>query len=109
MCCSEIRLLQQRSGLAGYRAFPDPLTPLAGNRVGQGTQGGSIEGPKEKERVVKHSTGRLLQDTPVQSFPTNAANRKPIAKHGPRCQDTEANEFSRKVNEARRNYGNGSL
>lgn len=87
VCSSEIRLLQQRSGLAGYRALPDPLTPLAGKRVGQGTQGGSVEGPKEKERVERHSTGHLLQDTPVQSFPTNVANRKPMAKHPPGCQN----------------------
>lgn len=69
VCSSEIRLLQQRSGLAGYRALPAPLSPLAGAGAGQGTQGGSAEGPREKERVGRHSTGRLLQDTPVLSLP----------------------------------------
>lgn len=79
MCSSEIRLLQQRSGLAGYRALPAPLSPLAG--AGQGTQGGSTEGPREKERVGRHSTGRLLQDTPVLSLLGNVVTGKPMVRH----------------------------
>lgn len=80
VCSSEIRLLRQRSGLAGYRALPAPLSPLAGAGAGQGTQGGPTEGPREKERVGRHSTGRLLQDTPVLSLPANVANSKTCAK-----------------------------
>lgn len=102
VCSSEIRLLRQRSGLAGYRALPAPLSPLAGAGAGQGTQGGPAEGPREKERVGRHSTGRLLQDTPVLSLPANVADGKPMVGHVPRCQDTEANIFRRRVNQASR-------
>lgn len=97
VCSSEIRLLRQRSGLAGYRALPAPLSPLAGAGAGQGTQGGPVEGPKEKERVGRHSTGRLLQDTPVLSLPANVANGKPCAK----VPDIETKAF-RRVNQAHR-------
>lgn len=102
VCSTEIRLLQQRSGLAGYRALPAPLSPLAGARAGQGTQGGPTEGPREKERVGRHSTGRLLQDTPVPSLPANVADVKPMVRRVPRCRDTEANIFRRRVNQASR-------
>lgn len=102
VCSSEIRLLRQRSGLAGYRALPAPLSPLAGAGAGQGTQGGPAEGPREKERVGRHSTGHLLQDSPVLSLPANVADGKPTVRHVPRCQDTEANTFRRRVNQASR-------
>lgn len=102
VCSSEIRLLRQRSGLAGYRALPAPLSPLAGAGAGQGTQGGPTEGPREKERVGRHSTGRLLQDTPVLSVPANVADGKPTVRHVPTCQDTEANTFRRRVDQASR-------
>ena len=80
--------------MAGYRVLPVPLSPLAGAGAGQGTQGGSAEGPREKARVGRHSTGRLLQHTPVLSFPANVASGKPIAKHVPRCKDIVANSLS---------------
>ncbi|MEQ2205770.1 hypothetical protein XENOCAPTIV_013146 [Xenoophorus captivus] len=80
VCSTEIRLLQQRSGLAGYRALPDPLTPLAGIGLGREHREGSTEGPEEKERLGRHSTGCLLQDTPVRSLPTNVTNGKTCAK-----------------------------
>lgn len=102
MCSSEIRLLQQRSGLAGYRALPAPLSPLAGAGAGQATQGGSAEGPREKKRVGRHSTGRLLQDTPVPSLTVNVANRNTLVRHVPRCQNTEANTFRARVYQAGR-------
>lgn len=102
VCSSEIRLLQQRSGLAGYRALPALLSPLAGAGAGQGTQGGPTEGPKEKERVGRHSTGHLLQDTPVLSVPANVANGKPTARRVPGYRNMKANIFRRKVNPASR-------
>lgn len=37
VCSTEIRLLRQRSGLAGYRALPASLSPLAGAQAEQGT------------------------------------------------------------------------
>lgn len=83
VCSSEIRLLQQRSGLAGYRALPAPLSPLAEAWAKQGTQGGPTEGPREKERVGRCSTGHLLQDTPVLSEPANVANGKPTVRRVP--------------------------
>lgn len=110
VCSAEIRLLLQRSGLAGYRALPAPLSPLAGARAGQGTQGGPTEGPKEKKRVGRYSTGRLLQDTPVLSHPANVADGKATLRCVPMCKDTEANIFRRRVHRARRGtVGKGSL
>lgn len=98
VCSSEIRLLQQRSGLAGYRALPAPLSPLAGAGAGQGTRGGgSTEGPGEKDGVGRRSTGHLLQDTPNLSVSANVAKGKPTARRVPGCQDMKANIFRRQV------------
>lgn len=94
VCSTEIRLLRQRSGLAGYRALPALLSPLAGARAGQRTQGGPTEGPREKKRVGRYSTGHLLQDTPVLSQPANAARERL-----PKCQNVEANTLRRSVSE----------
>lgn len=99
VCSAEIRLLQQRSGLAGYRALPAPRSPLAGARAGQRTQGGPTEGPREKERVGRYSTGHLLQDTPVLSQPANAACERLRGTWLPKCQNVEANTFKRSVGE----------
>lgn len=61
--------------------------------------GGPTEGPREKERVGRYSTGHLLQDTPVLSQPANTARARLWGRRLPKRQNVEANTLRSSVSE----------